>query len=160
MNDVHGAKGAFVKKKKKKEKNQPVETPKKVRENSRECHNHKPLPFPDTKRKRKQTKPNKRKSNKRTKTTKICSLLPKRGNRNAKWTVKPQEHTNHRKQPRYTSHHFIYLPFHIKQITLSVFHSKLLYLFIISSGMGNQRCLIDQYADHPHSLIWVFAKHK
>ena len=29
----------------------------KVREKSRECHNHKPQPFPDTKRKRKQTKP-------------------------------------------------------------------------------------------------------
>ena len=37
---------------------------KRVREKSRECHNHKPQPFPDTKRKRKQTKPNKRKSNK------------------------------------------------------------------------------------------------
>ena len=35
----------------------------------RECHNHKPQPFPDTKRMRKQTKPNKRKSNKRTKST-------------------------------------------------------------------------------------------
>ena len=35
---------------------------KKVREKSRECHNHKPQPFPDTKRKRIQTKPNKRKS--------------------------------------------------------------------------------------------------
>ena len=51
-----------------------------------ECHNHEPQPFPDTKRKRKQTKPNKRKSNKRTKSTKISSLFPKRGNRNAKWT--------------------------------------------------------------------------
>ena len=40
-----------------------------VREKSRECHNHKPQPIPDTK--RKQTKPNKRKSNKRTKSTKV-----------------------------------------------------------------------------------------
>ena len=56
----------------------------KVREKSRECHNHKPQPFPDTKRKRKRTKPNKRKSNKRTKSTKISSLFPTRGNRNAK----------------------------------------------------------------------------
>ena len=40
-----------------------------VREKSRECHNHKPQPFPDTKRKRNPTKPNKRKSNKRTKST-------------------------------------------------------------------------------------------
>ena len=37
----------------------------KVREKSRECQNHKPHPFPDTKRKRKQTKPNKRISNKK-----------------------------------------------------------------------------------------------
>ena len=36
----------------------------KVREKSRECHNQKPHPFPDIKRKRKQTKPNKRRSNK------------------------------------------------------------------------------------------------
>ena len=45
-----------------------------VREKSSECHNHKPQPFPDTKWKRKQTKPNKRKSNIRTKSTKISSL--------------------------------------------------------------------------------------
>ena len=61
---------------------------KKVREKSRECHNHKPQPFPDTKRKEKQIKPNKRKSNKRTKSTKISSLFPKRGNRNTKRTKK------------------------------------------------------------------------
>ena len=63
---------------------------KKVREKSWECHNHKPQPFPDTKKKtkKKQTKPNKRKSNKRTKSTKISSLFPKRGNRNAKKTEK------------------------------------------------------------------------
>ena len=48
--------------------------PKKVRGKSRKCHNHKPQPFPDTKRKKKQTKPNKFKSNKRTKSTKISSL--------------------------------------------------------------------------------------
>ena len=41
------------------------------------------LPFPYTKKKRKQTKPNKRKSNKRTRSTKISSLFPKRGKRNA-----------------------------------------------------------------------------
>ena len=34
---------------------------KKVGEKSRECHNHKPQPFPDTKRKRKPTNPNKQK---------------------------------------------------------------------------------------------------
>ena len=38
--------------------------------------------------KEEQTKPNKRKSNKRTKSTKISSLFPKRGNRNAKRTEK------------------------------------------------------------------------
>ena len=38
---------------------------KRVREKSRECHSHKPQPFSDTKRKRKPTKPNKHKSNKR-----------------------------------------------------------------------------------------------
>ena len=59
---------------------------KKVRETYRECYNHKPQPFPDTKWKRKQTKRNKCKSNKRTKNTKISSLFPKRGNRNAKRT--------------------------------------------------------------------------
>ena len=57
---------------------------KKVREKSRECHNHKPQPLPDTKRKGKPTKPKKHKSNRRTKGTKISSLFPKRGNRNAK----------------------------------------------------------------------------
>ena len=57
-------------------------------EKSRECHSYKPQPFPDTKRKRKQTKPNKRKSNKRTKSTDISSLFLKRGNHNAKRTEK------------------------------------------------------------------------
>ena len=65
-----------------------VKRQKKVREKPRECHNHKPQPFPGTKRKRKQTKPNKRKSNKRTKSAKISSLFPKRGTRNAKRTEK------------------------------------------------------------------------
>ena len=61
---------------------------KKVNEKSRECHNHKSQPFPDPKRKRKPTNPNKQKSNKRTKSTKISSLFPKRGNRNTKRTEK------------------------------------------------------------------------
>ena len=61
---------------------------KNVREKSKECHNHKPQPLPDTKRKWKQTKPNKCKSNKRTKSTKNSSLFPKRGNRYAKRTEK------------------------------------------------------------------------
>ena len=59
---------------------------KKIREKSRECRNYKPQPFPDTKRKRKPTNPNKHKSIK--KSTKISSLFPKRGNRNAKRTEK------------------------------------------------------------------------
>ena len=61
---------------------------KKVREKSRECHNHKPQPFPNPKRKRKPTNLNKHKPNKRTKSTKISSLFPKRGNRNTKRTEK------------------------------------------------------------------------
>ena len=54
----------------------------------RKYHNHKPQPFPDTKRRRKQTKPNKRKSNRRTKSTKLSSFFPKRGNGNAKRSEK------------------------------------------------------------------------
>ena len=50
---------------------------KRVREKSRECHNHKPQPFLDTKWKRKKTKPYKRKSNKRTKSTKISAIFLK-----------------------------------------------------------------------------------
>ena len=67
---------------------------KKVREKSRECRNHKPQSFPDTKRKRKPTTPNKHKSNKRMKSTKISSLFPKRDNHNAKRTKKTQEQNN------------------------------------------------------------------
>ena len=59
-----------------------------VKEKSREYHNHKPQPISDTKSKRKQTKPNKRKLNKRTKRIKISSLFPKLGNRNTKRTEK------------------------------------------------------------------------
>ena len=61
---------------------------KKVREKSRESHNRKPQPFPDPRRKRKPTNLNKHKPNKRTKSTKISSLFPKRGNRNTKKTEK------------------------------------------------------------------------
>ena len=61
---------------------------KKVREKSKKCHNHKHQPFPDPKRKRKLTNLNKHKPNKRTKSTKISSLFPKRGNRNTKRTEK------------------------------------------------------------------------
>ena len=70
---------------------------KKVREKSRECHNHKPQPFPDPKRKRKPTNPNKHKSNKCTKSTKISSLFPKRGNRNTKRTEKHKKKMTHGK---------------------------------------------------------------
>ena len=52
-----------------------VVLPKKVREKFRECHNLKPQPFPDTKRKRKPTNPNKHKSNKRTKSTKLGAFM-------------------------------------------------------------------------------------
>ena len=64
---------------------------KKVREKCLECHNHKLQHFPDTKRERKQTKAKQaqiEKKKKNTKSTKISSLFPKRGNRNAKWTEK------------------------------------------------------------------------
>ena len=81
---------------------------KKVREKSRECHNHKPQPFPDPKRKRKPTNPNKHKSNKRTKSTKISSLFPKRGNRNTKMTEKHKNKMTHgktyNKSPRRINH--------------------------------------------------------
>ena len=81
---------------------------KRIREKSRECHNHKPQPFPDPKRKRKPTNPNKHKSNKRTKSTKISSLFPKRGNRNTKRTEKHKNKMTHgktyNKSPRRINH--------------------------------------------------------
>ena len=81
---------------------------KKVREKSRECHNHKPQPFPDPKRKRQPTNPNKHKSNKGTKSTKISSLFPKQGNRNTKRTKKHKIKMTHgktyNKSPRRINH--------------------------------------------------------
>ena len=81
---------------------------KKVREKSRECHNHKPQPFPDPKRKRKPTNLNKHKPNKRTKSTKISSLFPKRGNHNTKRTEKHKNKMTHgktyNKLPRRINH--------------------------------------------------------
>ena len=81
---------------------------KKVAEKSRECHNHKPQPFPETKRKREPTNPNKHKSIKRTKSTKISSIFPKRGNRNAKKTEKHKnkvaQSTTYNKSPRRINH--------------------------------------------------------
>ena len=64
----------------------PYKKSKKGKRKSRECHNHKSQPFPDPK--RKPTNLNKHKPNKRTKSTKISSLFPKRGNRNTKRTEK------------------------------------------------------------------------
>ena len=61
----------------------------KIREKSRECHNTKPQPFQGTKRKRKPTKPNKHKSNKHTKSTKIRKKVRE----------KPRECHNHKPQP-------------------------------------------------------------
>ena len=52
--------------------------------------------LPDPKRKRKPTNPNKHKSNKRTKSTKISSLFPKRGNRNTKRTEKHKNKMTHK----------------------------------------------------------------
>ena len=70
---------------------------KKVREKSGECLNHKPQPYPDINRKRKPINPNKHKSNKRTKSTKISSLFHKRGNRNTKRTEKHKNKMTHGK---------------------------------------------------------------
>ena len=85
-----------------------IDNEKKVREKSRECHNHKAQPFPDPKRKRKRTNPNKHKPNKRTKSTKISSLFPKRGNRNTKRTEKHKNKMTHgntyNKSPRRINH--------------------------------------------------------
>ena len=81
---------------------------KKVREKPRECHNHKPQPFLDPKRKRKPTNLNKHKPNKRTKSTEISSLFPKRGNRNTKRTEKHKNKMTHgktyNKSPRRINH--------------------------------------------------------
>ena len=83
---------------------------KKVREKSRECHNHKPQPFSDIKRKRKPTNPNKHKSVKHTctKSTKISSPFPKRGNRNTKRTEKHKnkmaQGKKYNKSPRRINH--------------------------------------------------------
>ena len=77
---------------------------KKVREKSRECHNHKPQPFPDPKRKRKPTNLNKHKPNKRTKSTKISSLFPKRGNRNTKRTEKKNKQTKKQQHKNKMTH--------------------------------------------------------
>ena len=86
----------------------PVLPTKNVREKSRECHNHKPQPFPDPKRKRKPTNLNKHKPNKRTKSTKISSLFPKRGNCNTKRTEKHKNKMTHgktyNKSPRRINH--------------------------------------------------------
>ena len=76
-----------------------IQTPKKVREKSRECHNHKPQTFPDPKRKRKPTNLNKHKPNKRTKSTKISSLFPKQSNPNTKRTEKHKNKMTRKERP-------------------------------------------------------------
>ena len=69
---------------------------------------HKPQPFPYPKRKRKPTNLNKHKPNKRTKSTKISSLVTKRGNRNTKRTEKHKNKMTHgktyNKSPRRINH--------------------------------------------------------
>ena len=73
-----------------------------------ECHTHKLQPFPDPKKKRKPTNLNKHKPNKRTESTKISSLFPKRGNRNTKRTEKHNNKMTHgktyNKSPRRLNH--------------------------------------------------------
>ena len=70
--------------------------------------NHEPQPFPDPKGKRKPTDLNKHKPNKRTKSTKISSLFPKRGNHNTKRTEKHKNKMTHgktyNKSPRRINH--------------------------------------------------------
>ena len=65
-------------------------------------------PFPDPKRKKKPTNLNTHKPNKRTKSTKISSLFPKRGNRNTKRTEKHKNKMTHgktyNKSPRRINH--------------------------------------------------------
>ena len=66
---------------------------------------YKPQPFPDTMRKRKPTNPNKHKSNKHTKSTKISSLFPKRGNkRTEKHKNKMTHGKTYNKSPRRINH--------------------------------------------------------
>ena len=81
---------------------------KKSKRKVQECHHHKPQPFPDPTRKRKPTSPNRYKPNKRTKSTKISSLFPKRGNRNTKRTEKHKNKMTHgktyNKSPRRINH--------------------------------------------------------
>ena len=88
--------------------NSLVTLEKRVREKSRECHNYKPQPIPDPKRKRKPTNLKKHKPNKRTKSTKISSLFPKRGNRNTKRIKKDKNKMTHgktyNKSPRRINH--------------------------------------------------------
>ena len=72
------------------------------------CRSKTGKPFPDPKRKRKPTNLNKHKPNKCTKSTKISSLFPKRGNRNTKRTEKHKNKMTHgktyNKSPRRINH--------------------------------------------------------
>ena len=81
---------------------------KKVREKVQGVPQSKPQPFPHPKRKRKPTSLNKNKPSKRTKSTKISSLFPKRGNRNTKRTEKHKNKMTHEKtynkSPRRINH--------------------------------------------------------
>ena len=73
---------------------------KRVREKSRECHNHKPQPFTDPERKRKTTNLNKHKPRTNAalrKALRLDSLFPKRGNRNTKRTEKHKNKMTHGK---------------------------------------------------------------
>ena len=71
---------------------------KKIREKSREYHNRKPQPLPDTKRKRQQekTKKNKHKSNKRTKSIRLALSSPSEVIVMLKGLKKAQEQSNTR----------------------------------------------------------------
>ena len=82
--------------------------PKKVKRKVQGVPRSQTAALPRPKRKRKPTNPNKHKSNKRTKSTKISSLFPKRGNRNTKRTEKHKNKMTHgktyNKSPRRINH--------------------------------------------------------
>ena len=118
---------------------------KKVRETSRECHNHKPQPFPDPKRKRKPTNLNKHKPNKRTKSTKISSLFPKRGNRNTKRTEKHKNKMTHgktyNKSPRRINHKATKSKTYIGTLGYITFDTtKLLFPTTTKCSKNSRRC--------------------
>ena len=73
-------------------------TQKHLLERSSVCHNHKPQPTPDTKKKRKKGQKHTRakQTNKCTRSTKTSSVFPKRGNQNANTNEKTKTKSTRR----------------------------------------------------------------